>query len=190
MVNKNIQKLYYVSSIVNNFNYKGDKYDNVRIVWYKVDGNEIPHVPFIKAIKGYIEDKRKVALQEKDFMYAEVAVCELFTKKESSLVVDYILKQHGNVTEDIKLDVVKLPIKSKTMPFSAIGCGQGDGDYWLSGEDEYALPFKVWGHYYIYDGNCRRKDGKELNIDDEIQYIGYEKGEIFTNEYNKKKIEG
>jgi hypothetical protein len=133
-------KLYQPRTIVPEFPHRGRLYKDVQIIWLVRDRQE-PIVLYEESIKGYsrLEDSNK--------FYAEQSLQELFTELELKQLQEYLLLVHDDT--DCLVEVVSLPLASKSFPLSGIPVGSSSDWYELHREPEYALPFKVMGFFDV-----------------------------------------
>lgn len=126
MIRRGFEMLYSASSYIRVSN----KY-KLKCYWFYVE-RKLPIAPYEHIIKDYDPLKCKDA---------ETSVNEFFTGLEIEMLRNYI--------SDLSLEVkeVDLPLPSNCIPLSHSPSGGGEGYYLLSEQEDYNLPFKVWGYY-------------------------------------------
>ena len=134
-------RLFKILSIVNNFKYKDNVYDNVKINWFVV-GREEPIMPYDKVIMLYSRmhgDEKNNIIQYID---------EKFTLREGRLLEKYIenTPEMKTIFEDINIPVVE-NVRSFNNIIGAINTSRIS----LYKKKNYNLPFKVEGIFNITD---------------------------------------
>ena len=138
-------KLYRAYSIMDDFL----GYGQIKVHWFCEDRNE-PIGPYDQLIQDFEPGQN---------LYAEDSINECFTEEEIEQLREYLERVHGYKLHAIE---VNLPMP-ECMPYGAIGAGgvlamstsgelgiirgHHDDYYMLSTEEEYSLPFKVWGYF-------------------------------------------
>lgn len=132
-------KLYRAYSIIDDFL----GYGQIKVHWFceHRNGSIGPHD---QLIQDYMPGEN---------LYAEVSIDECFTEEEIEQLREYLERVHGDKLHAIE---VNLPMP-ECMPYGAIGAlciFKPDGEisavedyYMLNEEEEYSLPFKVWGYF-------------------------------------------
>jgi len=167
-------KLYQPRTIVPEFPHRGRLYKDVQITWLVQDRQE-PIVLYEESIKGYrrLEDSNK--------FYAEQSLQELFTELELKQLQEYLLLVHDDT--DCLVEVVSLPLASKSFPLSGIPVGSSSDWYELHREPEYALPFKVMGFFdvagYEVIGQSEPEPAEHAGQDELAGFLLYESGDLF-----------
>src|SRR5262245_59735695 len=127
-------KLYRVGTTCHRFN--GHK--DVHFEWFLDEPYGEPR-PYAELINGYADEADPP-------YYPMGAIDELFTLDQAQALVSYLDRVHGDAGE-AKITAAKLPIELNMMGVGAIPTGGGQDFYMLAKEDEYNLPFKVYGYF-------------------------------------------
>lgn len=128
-------ELFHVSSTIMEFH--GCK--DVCIAWFNT-ADARPDLPFAALIEGY--DEMDTYFRR----YSEGYVSELFTAEQARALVTYLDQHHGH--ESVQATTrVKLPVPGNIMGCGAIPVGGPQDFYLLCKEEEWTLPFEVWGYY-------------------------------------------
>jgi len=90
--------------------------------------------------------------------YAEEAIDELFTEDEANQLAAYLDAFGEEHVTTIK--EAALPIPKNMMGVGAIPVGGGDDFYMLCKQQEYFLPFEVWGYFDLV--GCELIDGRDV----------------------------
>jgi len=135
-------RLFRVTSRVSNFSYKNGIYDSVEICWFVVY-RETSSIPYEQIIKDYGKESNSHCVFENN-------IRELFTEEEANSLKRYLLRVHKQECEIKRADLL---LEISTLGYGDIVTEEGEGFYRLNEEDEYDLPFVVWGYY---DVSCAR----------------------------------
>ena len=149
-------QLVQVYSVVNDFKYKGIRYDNVKVNWFMTDRKVAP-VPFAKAIADYTE------LSPSSRVGPENYIMQRFTPAEAKLLKQYLLSSQ-NVQGFI--EGCPLPVSSNNRGYRDIPPPPGIGFILLYQKSSYQLPFKVEG---IFD--TRLADERVVGDDDRVTVV-------------------
>jgi hypothetical protein len=87
--------------------------------------------------------------------YTQKFLEECLSQDEVDQLRAYLKPEHGHSFEAKE---VELPILEDVMGFGAIGYGGGDRLIELWREEGYNLPFKVEGHYYLFENGDHQPD--------------------------------
>ena len=149
-------ELYQVYSMVNNFIYKGNRYDNLKINWFVTDRQEL-HVPFERAIENYYELPLSARISPQNF------ITQSFTWKEAES-----LKQYLAAVQKIKVIIqgCPLPVKGHVNGFRDIPPPPGTDFLSLYKKAGYNLPFKVEGIF-----NTKMADERIVGDDHSITVV-------------------
>lgn len=119
----------------------------VTLHWF-VKEREQPVAPYTQLVQGYGQLTKE--MQER----AEQMVDELFTKEEFMALRLYLYDRHK---EDLRTEVLVPPIslskqdnsknRALVRPFGMRDEDEGSGFCKLCDEENYGLPFPVWGYY-------------------------------------------
>jgi hypothetical protein len=109
-----------------------EKYGELTINWFVFDRTEK------RDCKPY--------LKKPDSFYDANFINECFTIEEAKQLEDYMKRVHA---DSIEMEPIEPPIKG-ILAYGDIGQGGGHRLIVLSTEKEYDLPFKVEGHYYLF----------------------------------------
>jgi hypothetical protein len=88
--------------------------------------------------------------------YAKGYIDELFTQEEAEALKQYLDRNYGDAGTNT-IHKVDLPVAGNTMGVGAIAVGGGTDFYMLDKDEEYSLPFKVWGYFDLR--GCELVDG-------------------------------
>jgi hypothetical protein len=121
-------KLYIVASKM-----KSEKYGELTIHWF------VYKRPEERDCKPFVKNPNNIY----DMNFAN----ECFTAKEAKQLGSYLKRIHN---DKIKKRVIETPIRG-ILAYGDIGEGGGHRLIVLSSEKEYDLPFKVHGHYYLFE---------------------------------------
>ena len=112
---------------------------DVTMRWFVVD-RPTPVVPYSEVVADY------AALDDDYKLYVvHDAVDELFTDSEARALVEYMAREHPGDLHEIT--PARLPLEGNIMGRGAIPVGGPQDFYMLSREDEWTLPFQVYGYY-------------------------------------------
>jgi len=137
-------KLYHVNTEVKEKGeFGGYLFEGYNINWY-VDGRDTPLVHFEEAIRDYDPCDRQWRL------VAENYIKELFSIEEANLLKEYLNNRHEHYFKTT-IKEVPLPVSDNMMGYGAIPIGGRDLMRCLTNCDDYILPFRVCGHYYLGD---------------------------------------
>lgn len=134
-------KLYHVHSTLPVLEIKGIKLSNVHVSWF-VKGRVNPPAPYEILINDYDPSAGHVT-------HAQNAVKELFTLEEADAFSAYLTRSKIDATPIIK--AADLPFEMKRAGFLEFAAGEAAGFYRASEEEDYDLPFQVWGYYDAKD---------------------------------------
>jgi len=137
-VAQRVGRLYGVYSEVNDFDSWGARWKSVTINWFVVD-RKIPPVPYETSIKSYRPNSKDPG----KYRYPEGFIDECFTYQETNALTEYLKRYPG----ECKISEVELPIEPNLAGNGALAIGGLEGFYMLSKDENYNLPFKVWGYY-------------------------------------------
>lgn len=126
---------------------KSEKYGDLTIHWFIV-GREMLLDCTQFGIPEKQEDEPWKIHQKRRFIH------ECFSEDEVKLFRDYLKQTHA---DDLEAVEVPVPVPDWS-PFSQIGEGSGDRLIMLNSESTYTLPFKIWGHYYLYENMEEQED--------------------------------
>lgn len=137
--NRELPKLYYVYSLVNNFRYRDTFYDNLKINWFVV-GRETPQVSFEKVITNYS------GLSVTARVNPENHIKEKFTLEEAVLLKKFLVSmQMINAVIEEKL----LPISKDERGYHDLPPALGTDFIALYKKQRYNLPFNVEGIFNV-----------------------------------------
>ena len=117
--------------------------------WFRIQ-REAPLAPYETLLLGYKNLTPEVRSR------AEALVDEFFSESEFHQLRDYLRQRHG---EDLRTTVLMAPVSAvkpdlgtragSLRPFAQCDVGRetGGGFCRLSDEEDYGLPFPVWGYY-------------------------------------------
>jgi len=150
-------QLYQVYSLVNNFQYNGVFYDNLRINWFITERGNEPPVPFKENIIDYIE------LPFMDRTYPENYIRERFTLKEAKL-----LKLYLSTARKISayIEGCPVPIANNLKGYRDSPPPPGTAFISLYKKSGYNLPFKVEGVF-----NTRLADERIIGDDASVTIV-------------------
>jgi len=136
-----IVRLFQIMSIVNNFQFKGQQYDNVKINWYVVN-RKTPVIAYDKVAVHYSRMSGNERLNIAQY------IDEKFTLREGRLLEKYIEN-----TSDIKtvFEEIRIPIVENVRSFSNMIGVMNTSKISLYKKNKYNLPFKVEGIFNIKD---------------------------------------
>jgi hypothetical protein len=136
-----IVRLFQIMSIVNNFKFKGQRYDNVKINWYVVN-RKTPVIVYDKVAVHYSRMSGNERLGIAQY------IDEKFTLREGRLLEKYIEN-----TSDIKtvFEEIRIPIVENVRSFSNMIGVMNTSKISLYKKNNYNLPFKVEGIFNIKD---------------------------------------
>jgi hypothetical protein len=135
-----VERLFTVHSLVRNFLYQGNRYEEVKINWFVLERKQ-SLVPFAAAIQDYDQ------LDEKERAFPEEYVNEQFSREEAEALKNYLDHQPLTAT---RIEAVELPVAA-----NASGCrrlsaaGAGGAFLPLYKGKGYSLPFKVEGYFSV-----------------------------------------
>lgn len=152
-------KLYHVYSTLPSLEIKGIKCNNVHVSWF-VRGRTEPPAPYEILINHYDTSAGHV-------IHAQNAVKELFTIEEADAFSAYLTRSKIDATPIIK--AAELPFEMKRAGFLEFAGGDAAGFYRASEEDDYDLPFQVWGYYDAKDQYVAAWSEKTVNP--EIDFV-------------------
>ncbi len=152
-------KLYHVYSTLPVLEVKGIKCQNVHVSWF-VRGKADPPAPYEILINDYDPSVGHA-------IHAQNAVKELFTIEEADAFSAYLIRSKIDATPIIK--AAELPFDMKRAGFLEFAVGEATGFYRASEEDDYDLPFEVWGYYDAKDQYVSA--WTEKPIDPEIDFV-------------------
>jgi hypothetical protein len=148
--------LYQVYSVVNNFIYRGNSYDNLKINWFVINRQE-PIVPFEKAIENYSELPFAARVNPENF------IKQCFTLAEAESLKQYLVSAQ-------KLSAViegcLLPVKGHVNGYRDVPPPPGTDYITLHKKPNYNLPFKVEGIF-----NTKMADERILGDDHTITVV-------------------
>jgi hypothetical protein len=136
-------ELFQVSTIVKE--HRGHK--DVPFSWFR--NERAKDRPYAELIKDYRPT-------DENAFYSELCVDEFFTKDEAEILKGYLGQNHGDAGVNT-IKAVKLPLPSNVMGIGAMPVGGNNDFYMLDKEENYSLPFRVWG--YLDLRGCQRVDG-------------------------------
>lgn len=147
-------KLFSAYSLIDGF--KG--HDCVRFNWIYLN-RQLAVAPYEKLVSNFKGLNKNVR------PYFEECVKEFFTLDEINLLKSYLLSR-GTILY-VKEEV--LPITDVFIPISyrQMSPREGRGFYDLSAEEDYAIPFKVWGYFDLRTSPLSMdlpKDSKERGV--------------------------
>lgn len=127
--------LFEVISTV--FQFHGCK--DVQLNWLFCSRRDKPAASYAEVITDY---------DPSDEMSVDTQLCidELFTADEAQMLLRYLNEHHRDGSTH-RQRPAKLPIPMNTIGLSAIPAGGCQDFYMLHKEDDYDLPFEVWGYY-------------------------------------------
>ena len=144
-------ELFYITSRIYLYGYK-----NVPVTWF-VTKRERPlfgrngslGIPYADVIEGYeIESGRS----------SEAAVEELFLADEAKSFVEFLYRHYGDAYRRTEIKPETLPIPSGQMAYADRSVSARrygiDGFLKIGEEDDYELPFAVWGFYDCEGSGC------------------------------------
>ncbi len=134
-------KLYHIYSTLPVLEIKGIKLSNVHVSWF-VKGRAEPPDPYEILINDYDPSAGHV-------IHAQNAVKELFTIEEADAFSAFLTRSKIDATPIIQ--VADLPFDMKRAGFLEFAVGEAAGFYRASEEEDYNLPFQVWGYYDAKD---------------------------------------
>jgi hypothetical protein len=117
--------------------------------WFRIEREE-PLAPYETLLLGYKNLTPEVRSR------AEAMVDEFFSESEFHQLRDYLRQRHG---EDLRTTVLMAPVSAvkpdlgtragSLRPFAQVGRNgdNGSGFCRLCDEENYGLPFPVWGYY-------------------------------------------
>lgn len=152
-------KLFYIESVVNDYEYRKQHYNNVLFIWFITD-KKTPDMPFDLAIKDY---QPVIPGACEIDGYAESMILEMFNEHEANLFKEYIEGMQCQNIVSTKLLAVTLPIEKNMMPMGAIPVGGHCDFYMLSEHKDYNLPFKAWGYFDLREHTGATPIQKELS---------------------------
>lgn len=130
-------ELFTVTSTVPSFMRRGAFFKNVTVHWFVAD-RKAPVVD----LRDWIDFEKAV-----DLDYSVGAVNELFTADEAAAFREYLLMVHGDDSAKIEPAAGKMP--DDIIPWGAIPVGGSSDFYQLGADDDYSLPFDVWGYFDV-----------------------------------------
>ncbi len=135
--------LFRVTSTINNLSHGGEIYKGVEISWFVVyrDGSDTTHEQIIKNYTKNLDNSQYIS---------ESNLYELFTEKEADALKRYLLRVHK---QGCKIKEADLSLEVYTLGYGNKILGSREGYYRLDNEDDYDLPFIVWGYYDISHGS-------------------------------------
>lgn len=149
-----LPKLYSVYSIVNNFRYMDNHYDNLKIIWFVV-GRDTPQVPFEKVITEY--SILSIAAR----VSPENHIKEKFTREEADLLKKFLTSmQRIEVIIEEKL----LPIGKNESGYHDVPPPKGTDFFPLYKNQRYNLPFKVEGIFNIKMADARIGPDEQITV--------------------------
>lgn len=134
-----MQRLFRVSSIINNVTYEMRTYDRVVFHWFVAD-REDSDLRYEDTIINYSK------LSGKEKKNAERSIQELFSEEDASLLKSELDRKSSIITT---IEEVKLPIPDHIQPYGTISVEKGKGFSDLSAHKSYEFPFKVKGFFNI-----------------------------------------
>ena len=150
-------RLYSVSSVIDDWPYKEDRYVGVVVQWLVVDRQE-PVAPYEKCIENYNPSDP----------YQKGLLDECFTLTEATALAEHLKKHHDT---NCKLVEVKLPMPGGDIPLSYVTVGGGCDLHMLNKEDGYELPFAVYGYFDIRQSELMHDCTAERElVEDEIPW--------------------
>ncbi len=152
-------KLYHVYSTLPVHEIKGVKCPDVHVSWF-VRGRAEPPAPYEALIAHYDASVGHV-------VHAQNAVKELFTIEEADTFSAYLTRSKIDATPIIK--AAELPFEMNRAGFLEFAVGEAAGFYQASEEDDYDLPFQVWGYFDAKDQYMAAWAEKARNP--EVDYI-------------------
>ena len=143
--------LFHAYSVTDEFPHRGGQYDGVRITWFMERRDKLIVSPS-DVISDYF------SMDDHDRAYAEDYIGSLFTHDEVLQLRGYLSDQGDRGEFESRL--VKFPVQRSDglVSVGAMAVGGSDDFYMLNEEDEYSLPFKVWGYYDVH--GCRNSKGE------------------------------
>jgi hypothetical protein len=137
--------LYQVHSVVNNFIYKGNSYDDLKINWFVINRQK-PIVPFEQAVENYTELPFASRVNPENF------IKQCFTWQEAESLNQYLAS-----TQKIKVVIVgcPLPVKAHVNGYRDKLPAPGTDYVTLYKKTSYNLSFKVEGVFNIKIANKR-----------------------------------
>ncbi len=136
-----MQRLFRVSSIINNVTYELRTYDRVVFHWFISDRKDSDLI-FDDKIINYSK------LSDKEKKIAERYIKELFSEEDASLLKSELDNKSSIITT---IEEVKLPIPDHIQPYGVLKVENGKGFSDLSSHKAYEFPFKVKGFFNIND---------------------------------------
>ncbi len=136
-----MQRLFRVTSLIDNVRYRDKIYDKVIFTWFMTDRDNC-QFPYEDLIINY-----KI-LSEKEKKTSEKIINELFTESESKILKSELDRNSNSVTT---INEVKLPVPDHISPYSELKIEEGTGFSDLSSRRSYNLPFGVKGFFNIND---------------------------------------
>ncbi|MCK4888887.1 MAG: hypothetical protein KAS97_03090 [Candidatus Aminicenantes bacterium] len=136
-----MQRLFRVSSLINNVTYEMKIYDKVAFHWFVADRED----------NGLIYEDKIInysKLSEKNRKNAERYIRELFSEKDATLLKSELDRKSSIITT---IEEVKLPIPDHIQPYGLLRVEKGKGFSDLSSHKSYEFPFKVKGFFNIND---------------------------------------
>lgn len=134
--------LLRVTSIVNNLSHGGEIYDGVEMRWFVVY-RDSPSVANNQVIMNHTKNL------DNSHYVCENNLYELFTEKEANALKKYLLRVHKQECEIKETDLL---LEVYTLGYGNRVLGNREGYYRLDNEDNYDLPFVVWGYYDVSYG--------------------------------------
>jgi hypothetical protein len=136
-------ELFHVSSVAPSL--KGHR--NVAIGWF-VDKRQQPlDLPYTSLIENYGGAASR---------YQEGALEELFTKAEAEALANYLREHYDD--NSVLIERAALPLPSNIIGLGACPAGGGPDFLLISENDDYRLPFEVWGYF-----DTRHAEPEELS---------------------------
>lgn len=142
--------LFHAYTVTDEFPHRGGKYNGVEITWFMETRDKLIVSPS-DVISDYF------SMDDRDRFYAEDYIGSLFTLDEISQLSAYLSGQDDRGEFESRL--VKFPVQRSDGLVSAgtMAVGGSDDFYMLNEEEEYSLPFKVWGYFDVH--GCRNSKG-------------------------------
>jgi len=135
-----VESLFTVHSLVRNFLFAGNRYEEVKINWFVVDRKQ-SLVPFATAIQDYGQ------LDEKERAFPEEYVNEQFSQAEAGALKKYLDRQPLTTTQ---IEAIELPVVPNASGCRRLTSNAGGGAFLpLYKGKGYSLPFKVEGYFSV-----------------------------------------
>jgi len=136
-----MQKLFRVSSVIDNVKYEHRNYDKVVFTWFMTDRDN-SNFQYEDLIINY-----EILSTEAKYNSKKI-INELFTENEAKILKSELDRNSNSATT---INEVKLPVPDHISPYSELKIEEGVGFSDLSSRKSYNLPFGVKGFFNIND---------------------------------------